>query len=240
VNAELLPKVRVPGAPIGPVSGETAKLLGLAPDTLIAAGTTDGVAGFLAAGASRPGHGVTSLGSTLVLKLLSGKPVFSAEHGVYSHRLGKYWLAGGASNSGGAVLLQYFQLDQIRQMTPLLDPESFTGLDYYPLADVGERFPVNDPAMPPRLEPLPSDSVIFFQGMLEGIAQIERDGYQLLAKLGAPKLTEVWTTGGGAENPAWTRLRERILKVRLHPARSGLAAYGTALLAAGVVAKSFQ
>ena len=128
----------------------------------------------------------------------------------------------------------------MREMTPLLDPEHFTGLDYYPLPDIGERFPVNNPEMVPRLEPLPGDSVTFFQGMLEGIARIEAQGYQLLEKLGAPALTTVFTTGGGAKNPAWERLRERILEVKLEKPRSEHAAYGSALLAAGVVSRIFQ
>ncbi len=239
VREVLLPKVHPSGEPLGPIGAEAVALFNLPPDTLIASGTTDGVASFLASGASAPGHGMTSLGSTLILKLLSDKPVFSADHGVYSHRLGKYWLAGGASNTGGAVLLQYFKLEQMREMTPLLDPERPTELDYYPLAEVGERFPVNDPAKEPKLEPLPADIVTFFQGMLEGIERIEAMGYELLHKNGAPKLAATWTTGGGAQNPAWTRLRERVLNVKMHPARSSLAAYGTALLASGIVNKSF-
>lgn len=239
VNTELLPTVHAPGETLGTISAEIANTFGLPEDVQVLAGTTDGVAAFLAAGATRPGHGVTSLGSTLVLKLLSEQPVFSPQHGVYSHRLGKYWLAGGASNSGGAVLLQYFKLEQLREMSALLDPEHPTGLDYYPLPDIGERFPVNDPNLEPRLEPLPGDSVMFLQGMLEGIANIEVKGYTLLAELGAPRLTDVWTTGGGAQNAAWERIRQRTLKVRLHKARSELAAYGTALLAAGIVTKTF-
>ena len=240
VDPAWLPAVHVPGDPIGAVSAEMVKTFGFHPDTQVVAGTTDGVAAFIAAGADRPGHGVTSLGTTLVLKLLSETPVFSPEHGVYSHRLGKFWLAGGASNSGGVVLQQYFKIEQMREMTPLLDPEHFTGLEYYPLADIGERFPINDPEMSPNLEPLPGDSVTFFQGMLEGIARIESMGYDLLHQLGAPKVSEVRTTGGGANNPAWSRIRERTLKVKMKPARSNLAAYGTALLASGVGVKAFQ
>jgi 7-cyano-7-deazaguanine reductase len=239
-NIALLPEVHAPGDPLGTISESTAKAFGLPPDVQVLAGTTDGVAAFLAAGASEPGHGVTALGTTLVLKLLSDKPVFSPEHGVYSHRLGNHWLAGGASNSGGAVLLQYYKVEQMREMTPLLDPEHFTGLDYYPLPDIGERFPVNNPEMVPRLEPLPGDSVTFFQGMLEGIARIEAQGYELLGKLGAPALSTVYTTGGGAKNPAWERLRERILGVTLEKPRSEHAAYGSALLAAGMVSKIFR
>ena len=128
----------------------------------------------------------------------------------------------------------------MREMTPLIDPENPTGLDYYPLPDIGERFPVNNPEMTPRLEPLPGDSVTFFQGMLEGIARIEARGYELLGKLGAPTLTTVYTTGGGSQNPAWTRIREKILRVKLEKPRSGHAAYGSALLAAGIVTKTFQ
>ncbi|HEX9625975.1 MAG TPA: preQ(1) synthase [Acidiferrobacterales bacterium] len=235
LDTALLPEVYIAGEPIGTISAEIAKTYGLSADTQVMAGTTDGVASFLAAGASRPGHGVTALGSTLVIKLLSNKPVFAPEHGVYSHRLGERWLVGGASNSGGATLLQYFKVEQMQEMTPLLDPESFTGLEYYPLPDVGERFPVNDPNMVAKLEPLPGNSVTFFQGMLEGIASIEALGYQLLHKLGAPAVTEVRTTGGGSRNPGWTRIRERTLGVSLKKPRSGMAAFGTALIAAGRV-----
>jgi len=240
VNTGLLPDVHGPGETLGTVSADIAKTFGLPADTRIVAGTTDGVAAFLAAGATEPGQGVTSLGTTLVLKLLSDKPVSSAKHGVYSHRLGRYWLAGGASNSGGGVLQQYFNAEQMREMTPMLDPENPTGLNYYPLPGVGERFPVNNPEMQPKLEPLPGDSVSYFQGMLEGIARIEAQGYTLLEELGAPALTAVFTTGGGASNPAWGRIRERTLQVKMLKAHSSHAAYGAALLAAGIVAKTFQ
>ena len=239
VHTGLLPEVHAPGEALATVSAETAAALGLSPDTRVLAGTTDGVAAFLAAGAETPGQGVSSLGSTLVLKLLSAAPVFSPPHGVYSHKLGAHWLAGGASNSGGAVLLQYFKVEQMEEMTLMLDPEHPTGLDYYPLPAVGERFPVNDPEMIARLEPLPGDSVAFFQAMLEGIANIEARGYALLAELGAPRLTEVRTTGAGARNPAWTRIREKRLGVPVVKARSELTAYGAALLAAGIVARRF-
>jgi 7-cyano-7-deazaguanine reductase len=240
LNIEMLPEVHVPGEKLGTISADISKKFGLPADTQVLAGTTDGVAAFLAAGATEPGHAVTVLGTTLVLKLLSEKPVFSREHGIYSHRLGKHWLAGGASNSGGAVLLQYFKVAQMQEMTPLLDPENFTELDYYPLPDIGERFPINNPEMMPRLEPLPGNSITFFQGMLEGIARIEAQGYELLKKLGAPAITRVYTAGGGAKNPAWERIRERILQVEMEKARSGHAAYGSALLAAGIVTKIYQ
>jgi len=228
-----LPRVQAPGTPIGAVDPAVAQRFGLPKKTAVVAGTTDSVAAFLATGACAPGDAVSALGSTLALKLVSPTPVFDAAHGVYSHRLGDLWLAGGASNSGGAVLLEHFTLDEIERLTPLLTPDVATGLAYYPLARPGERFPVNDPDYPGRIEPVPEDRVKFLQGLLEGIADIERRGYELLQQLGAPRPARVFTTGGGHRNPAWGKIRERMLGIPLADADSEEAAVGAARLAAG-------
>ena len=62
---------------------------------------------------------------------------------------------GGASNTGGAVLKEFFTSDQLRDLSAQIDPEQPSGLDYYPLTKPGERFPVNDPHLEPRLTPRP-------------------------------------------------------------------------------------
>jgi len=231
VRTELLPEVVTPGTPIGTVSEAAATEFGLVAGTTVVAGTTDSTAAFLATGAERPGEAVTSLGSTLVLKVLAQQPVFAPEYGVYSQPLGGLWLAGGGSNSGGAVLKQHFTEEQMAAMTPSLRPELPTGLDYYPLPGRGERFPVNDPLLAPRLEPRPEDKLMFFQGLLEGIARIEQRGYRLLAELGAPYPVSVRSVGGGARNPAWTAIRQQLLQVPLVSPAHQEAAYGAALLA---------
>lgn len=231
VPRRLLPSVGVPGHVVGPIDPAMADRLGLPRSAVICAGTTDGVAAFLATRANRPGDAVTSLGTTLVLKLLSEKPIFAASQGIYSHRLGDRWLAGGASNTGGAALLAQFSAAQIAELTPLVDPAHPTGLDYYPLPKPGERFPINDPNFAPRLTPRPSNDAIFFQGMLEGIAAIERSAYARLAEIGAPQLKRVISIGGGASNASWMEIRERMLGVPVTLASETEAAFGTALLA---------
>lgn len=231
IPMDLLPSVKIPGTPVGPILPEMAARLGLPPTAMICAGTTDGVAAFLATKAHQSGDAVTSLGTTLVLKLLSDKPIFAAGEGVYSHRLGDRWLAGGASNSGGAALLAQFSAARMVELTPLLDPTHSTGLDYYPLPKPGERFPINDPTLMPRLEPRPADDATFFQGMLEGIAAIEQMAYGRLIALGAPPLKRVISIGGGAGNAAWTAIRQRRLNVPVSVAEETEAAYGTACLA---------
>ncbi len=129
------------------------------------------------------------------------------------------------------MLLHYFSLAEISRMTALLKPDQPTGLDYYPLLSAGERFPVNDPQLAPRLEPRPKDDAVFFQGMLEGIAAIEKTGYRRLAELGAPWPEKVITTGGGAANHAWQTIRSRCLGIPVVAAEHQQAAYGAALLA---------
>ena len=194
-------------------------------------GTTDSTAAIFATGAQQVGDAVTSLGSTLVCKVISDTPVFAAEYGIYSQPFGDNWLVGGASNSGGAVLRQYFTDTQMQQLSEYIDPVQATGLDYYPLPATGERFPVNDPALEPRMTPRPADDAIFFQGLLEGIARIEYNGYRLLHELGAPYPASVRSVGGGAKNPAWTRIRSRLLNTSMYDPDHTEAAYGSALLA---------
>lgn len=84
------------------------------------------------------------------------------------HAPGDVWLVGGASNSGGAVLRRFFSDEQLKQLTPRLRPEAPTRLAYYPLPAPGERFPVADPELQPRMEPRPADDAVFLQGGCAG------------------------------------------------------------------------
>lgn len=230
-DVDYLPEVQPPGSPIACVARPRAHALGLPADCLVRAGTTDSIAAFLAAGVNQPGEAVTSLGSTLVLKLLSEARVESGRDGVYSHWYGKLWLAGGASNAGGRVLRQHFAEHELDDLCARIDPETDSGLDYYPLPCPGERFPYNDPQLPPRLEPRPPERHRFLHGILEGLARIEAEGYARLQSLGATPLKSVASSGGGARNPVYTRLRARRLQVPVTVATRQEAAYGAARLA---------
>jgi D-ribulokinase len=229
-----LPQVLPPGTPVGPIHPELAARFSIPATCLVATGTTDSIAAFLASGVESPGTAVTSLGSTLVLKLLSRQRVESAHYGIYSHRLGNLWLVGGASNTGGAVLRQFFSDTELAHLSAQIQPDQPSPLDYYPLLQPGERFPINDPNLLPRLTPRP-DALPFLHGLLESMARIEAQGYQRLQELGATPLQQVYTAGGGAKNPTWTAIRARLLQVPVQASIQAEAAYGTALLARQIV-----
>jgi sugar (pentulose or hexulose) kinase len=219
------------GTATGTIARCRASALGFAADVAIVAGTTDGCAAFLAAGAERCGDAVTSLGSTLVLKLLSDRPLFDFKLGVYSHRIDNLWLAGGASNSGGAAIARHFSLDQIRELSEKMIPSVPTGLHYYPLAGRGERFPHNNPDMEERVQPRPENDVLFLQALMEGVTSVEKLGYHCLAELQGPPVKSIRTVGSGAKNAAWRAIRARMLAIPIIDPADDEAAVGAAKLA---------
>ncbi|XAR59109.1 Glycerol kinase [Bertholletia excelsa] len=229
--SRVLPSVLAPGTSIGPIKEDIRIEFGFPQDSVVCTGTTDSIAAFLAARATEPGKAVTSLGSTLAIKLLSTNRIEDARFGVYSHRLDDKWLVGGASNTGGAVLRQFFTDEQLIELSEQINPMEASSLDYYPLQAVGERFPVADPKMKPRLHPRPENDVEFLHGILESIARIEAKAYNLLKDLGATEVNEVFTAGGGAKNEKWTEIRKRVLGLPVSRATQTEAAYGAALLA---------
>ena len=237
-HAHLLPQVLAPGDVIGRIQPDIAKHFGIHPHCAIHAGTTDSNAAFIASDIHELGVGVTSLGSTLVLKQLSTQRITAPEYGVYSHRYGNLWLVGGASNAGGAALRHYFSDEQLATLSERINPLQDSPLDYYPLSKPGERFPINDAHLAPRpLRFSPGqvtsgavNEVEFLHGLLQGLARIEAAGYAKLTELGAPPLTRVITNGGGAKNKIWQKMRARLLAVPVSAAVNSEAAYGSALL----------
>lgn len=67
-------------------------------------------------------------------------------------------------------------------------------------------------------------------GTSQGIADVEGTAYRVLADMGATPLKRVVSSGGGARNTAWSRIRERALGVPVVPAKRGEASFGAALL----------
>ncbi len=231
VDRARLPGLVAPGTDLGPIAPDMARALGLPASLRLVSGTTDGCAAALAAGLAHAGDAVTSLGSTLILKILSDTPVTAPRHGIYSHRLLGRWLVGGASNAGGAALRTVFSDAQMTALAGRIDPDRPTGLRYVPLTAPGERFPVDDPDRAPVMGPRPADDALYLQGLLEALVRIEAEGYATIARLGGPAAARLFSTGGGTRNPAWMRLRAAGLAPPLQTTPHAEPAFGAARLA---------
>ena len=228
-----LPAVATPGEPIAAVSAEAAQATGLAEGTIVAAGMTDGTAGFIASGAADPGQWNTTLGTTLVVRGVSHRPVHDPLGRIYNHRHPQgYWLPGGAGNTGGEWFALHFpnrdyaELD--RQAEALLPTEAIV----YPLARRGERLPfLCGKAEGFVLGDAGTEAGLYAAG-LQGVALVERWTYELLDSLGAGYPREVFTTGGGARSRIWSQLRADVLQVPVAAPQNSEAAMGSAVLAA--------
>jgi sugar (pentulose or hexulose) kinase len=228
--ARALPRIVASGSVLGAVAPAVASFLGLPEDCRVVAGTTDANAAVLAANPSEE-DGLTVLGSTLVLKQFVPAPLHA--EGVSCHRLNGRWLVGGASNTGAGILTRFFRVDQIEELSRQIDAKTNSPLFLRPLLGRGERFPVDNPFLEPVLEPRPVSDASFLQALLEGITAIEKQGWQRLAELGAPPIQRVITLGGGARNPRWRQMRERILGLPVYNRPELSAARGMARLAQG-------
>ena len=223
-----LPEVVASGEVLGPLSSEASSALGLPAHCQVVAGSTDANAAVLAAD-PQPGDGVTVLGTTLVLKQFSEIPLTGP--GISCHRVAGRWLVGGASNAGAGVLRQFFSDALLVELSRQIDPRTSSGLTFRPLPRPGERFPVDDPSLPPILEPRPISDALYLQGLLEGLAEIEAKGWAALQRLGAEPIQRVVSLGGGARNPQWRLIRQRILGVPVVNRPQCSAALGMARLA---------
>ena len=206
--AGALPQVIPSGQLVGPIGAKAAAELKLPASCQIVSGTTDANAAVLAA-EPQEGDGVAVLGTTLVLKQFAPEPLKGP--GINNHRIAGRWLVGGASNAGGGVLRQFFSEQQLEELSRQIQPEISTGLNLLPLPQRGERFPVDDPQLEPVLEPRPVSDALYLQALLEGLSTLECQGWQRLEELGAPAVQRVLSVGGGAKNPQWRALRQKLL-----------------------------
>ncbi|MEU3416162.1 FGGY-family carbohydrate kinase [Streptomyces sp. NPDC006658] len=236
VPAGLLPDVVRPGTVLGTVCAAAAEATGVPAGTLITAGTTDGCAAQIGAGALTPGAWNSVLGTTLVLKGASPHLVRDPGGVVYCHRgPGNTWLPGGASSSGAGVLARRFPGARPADLDALTARAAATGSTavVYPLAGPGgERFPFRAKGAVPFTLGEPSGEAEEFHACLLGTALVERLCFDYLDHLGAPVAGPLTFTGGGARNRYWTQLRADVLGRCARLPEQTESALGMAVLAA--------
>ena len=213
----MLPNIVSTGTVLGTISCKISQSLELPENLKVIAGTTDSNAAVLATN-STESDGITVLGSTIVIKKFVQKPIKS--DGISNHFLLGKWICGGSSNAGGATLRQFFTDEEIKELSNQINPDSFSGLNYLPLATTGDRFPVHDPKLKPILTPRPISDSLFLHGLLEGLAKVEARGWKKFEELGIKSPERIISIGGGANNPQWKKIRERIIGIPIKISKS--------------------
>ena len=217
-----LPDVVPPGTKLGEVSF-SLPLSG----TPIFAGMTDGCTGQISAGGTKIGSAVTTLGTTLVTKIVSDKNISGP--GFYSHLVPQStWLAGGASNLGGISLKKFNDLDEMNRLAADLGPSERI---VYPLNGTGERFPISNSDFVEIESTKPKSEAEEFRSILEGIAFAERLSYEILEKAGGPKISNLNSVGGGTKSKLWSQIRANVMNIPITTRESAGSDLGVAMLA---------
>lgn len=235
VPREIMPAVVRPGTQVGTICAQAAAETGIPTGTPIIAGMTDGCAAQIAAGAVEVGGWNSVLGTTLVLKGVSGELIRDPAGVVYSHRSPDgNWLPGGASSTGAGALTKYFpgrNLDELSARAAAHEPASILA---YPLVSQGERFPFAAPDAQAFVLGTPADEIDLFAALLQGVGFIERLCFDYLDLLGAAAVGDLRFTGGATSNSYWCQLRADILGRSVCLPENAEAALGMAVLAASV------
>lgn len=233
VPPRLLPEVGRPTEVAGGVSRQAARATGLPEGCAVRLGMTDACASQLAAGASTPGRFVSVLGSTLVLKGASRTLVADPAGAVYSHRHPDgWWLPGGASSTGARALPAGFPGRRLADLDERAAHHGPARGVAYPLLGRGERFPFAAPDAEGFFLGDQVDEVERYRATLEGVAFVERLGYERLAALGAVVEPPLVTSGGGSASQVWTSIRASVLGIPLVATPAASTALGAGILAA--------
>ena len=231
--SDRLPRVVPPGTAVGEVCPAAAKQTGLPAGLTVVTGASDGTAGFLASGATRPGDYNTTLGTTLVFKGVSRQLCKHPDGLIYCHKLpGGYWLPGAASNTGCEWIGSLFPEDNVASMDEAARGELPVGSVAYPLARMGERFPFSRAGAQGFCVPEPADRVTRYAAHLQGVALLERLAYQVLDEVAGTSAGSVFSTGGGSGSDVWMQCRADATGRTFHRPACPESAFGSAILAA--------
>ncbi len=232
--AERLPEVQRSGTVAGAVREEAECKTSLPDGTVVVAGATDGMAGLIASGACEAGDANTTLGSTLVWKVLSNRPY--ATQGIYSHlHPAGLWACGAASNTGPGSLPSQTGNGGMIERDAAAEARLPTEALAYSLPGRGERFPFSRADACSFLEPCAGGETEEFAARLQSLAFVERWGYERLAASGVDIGAYVYSTGAASASPALARLRASVLGRSVVRCASPSAAHGAAILAASAI-----
>ena len=231
----LLPPLVRSGTPLGVVCRAAAEATGLPEGTPVLAGTTDGCAAQLGAGALAPGSWNSVLGTTLVLKGVSEQLLQDPSGAVYSHRSpdGR-WLPGGASSTGAGTLSRDFAGRDLADLDARAEAHEPAAALAYPLVSDGERFPfvaadARGFVLDGDRDPGEADR---YAAVLQGVALVERLAFDHLDLLGAETDGALVLTGGETRSRYWNQLRADVLGREVTLPDTAGPALGAAVLAA--------
>jgi xylulokinase len=236
-----MPRLVESNQPSGVLKPELAKAWGLGPEVVVAGGAGDNAASAIGIGATQPGDGFISLGTSGVLFVVNDRyrpnPA-SAVH-AFCHAMPQRWHQMSVMLSAASCLRWFCTLVGSDEATLLaeLAPNDSAVIDRAPIFLpylAGERTPHNDPFAPGVFHGLThaSDRAACTHAVLEGVAFGLADGLDALRAAGT-EVQRLSLVGGGARSAYWAQLIADALNVDIlvHAGSEAGGALGAARLA---------
>jgi xylulokinase len=218
-------------APAGRLKADVAERFGLTPGIAIAGGGGDNAASAVGMGATAPGDGFVSLGTSGVIFLCSDRFLPRAESAVHAfcHALPGAWHQMSVMLSAASALTWATRLTDRRDEAELL--AEVEALDERALAQAplflpylaGERTPHNDARAQGVLFGLTHEHgpAAIGHAVVEGVSFGLLDGWRMLDEGTRALAKSLDIVGGGARSAYWSRLLATLLDRPLHKRDGG-------------------
>jgi xylulokinase len=221
LSREHMPRLVEANQPSGVLKPELARAWGLSPEVVIAGGAGDNAASAIGIGATQPGDGFISLGTSGVLFVVNDRyrpnPA-SAVH-AFCHALPQRWHQMSVMLSAASCLRWFCRLVGSDEATLLAELSAHDNAVDAPLFLpylAGERTPHNDPFAPGVFHGLKMATTRAgcTYAVLEGVAFGLADGLDALRAAGT-QVQQLSLVGGGSRSPFWAQLIADALGVEI-------------------------
>ena len=247
ISSEIAPDIYESTDVAGSVTGETAKLLGLAEGTPVFGGGADHIMAAVGNNLMNEGDGVSVIGTGALVMTPVTKISVTERKGLHicPYVMRDKWILMGAILSGGICVEcfknllsldrenfeEYFYNELIEHCSDSVPGSG--GLIFLPYLQ-GERTPHMDPAAKGAFIGLTPKhkTTDLVRAVMEGVVFGLRDCLELLKKNGAD-IENMIVTGGGAKNEIWKQIQTDVfdLPLSVTSTQEG-SAYGAAIIAA--------
>jgi xylulokinase len=247
IDPELLAPLVPAGAPLGTITSGAAALTGLPMTAIVAAGGHDHVCGALAAGVTRPGQMLNSLGTAEAVFLPIKQPLVDPNAGRQGYAQGAHVVGGGyyvfASTYTSGASIEWLRDLLGATDDPVTYEDLITGAERVPAGSLGVLFlPHLRLASPPYDDPrsrgalvgltMDTDRNAITRAIFEGLALESRNLLEPL--LTYPQVTSpqsVVAIGGGTRNPLLMNIKASVSNLTYQIVKADEAtALGAALL----------
>ena len=219
-----MPRLVESSEPSGVLRPQFAKAWGLGPDVVIAGGAGDNAASAIGIGATQPGDGFLSLGTSGVLFVVNDRYSPNPKSAVHAfcHALPQRWHQMSVMLSAASCLKWFAQLSGARDEAALLDEladvpaDALRGAPLFLPYLAGERTPHNNPFATGSFHELTHETTRAHctYAVLEGVTFGLCDGLAALQEAGTV-VSRLTLVGGGARSAWWAQLLADALDVEI-------------------------